>query len=149
MQRMEKFGNGRNHVFYDEKLQLAHHIHFPADGDHRVLQHHYAFAFFANPDMQSFYRRFVRDYMRYRDEIQCAGAELVAAVRADSLKTDPSQGTPLPTPSPSSSLPSFHSFPHPTSLPTPLLPSLSPSHGTPLLPPLSCLTLSILSLTLP
>ena len=102
-QRMEKFGNGRNHVFYDEKLQQAHHIHFPADGDHRVLQHHYAFAFFANPDMQSFYRRFVRDYMRYRDEIQCAGAELVAAVRADSLKTDPSQGAlpySFPTPSP-------------------------------------------------
>ena len=94
---MEKFGNGRNHVFYDEKLQLAHHIHFPADGDHRVLQHHYAFAFFANPDMQSFYRRFVRDYMRYRDEIQCAGAELVAAVRADSMKTDPSQGSPFPS----------------------------------------------------
>ena len=93
LQRMERFGNGRNHVFYDEKLQLAHHIHFPADGEHRVLQHHYAFAFFANPDMQSFYRRFVRDYMRYRDEIQCAGAELVAAVRADSLKTNPSEGS--------------------------------------------------------
>ena len=32
--------------------------------------------------MASFYRRFVRDYARYRDEIQCAGAELVAAIRA-------------------------------------------------------------------
>jgi hypothetical protein len=33
--------------------------------------------------MQSFYKRFIRDYMRYRDEIQCLGHELVAAVRAD------------------------------------------------------------------
>ena len=42
-----------------------------------------AFAFFASPDMQSFYKRFIRDYMRYRDEIQCLGHELVQAVRAD------------------------------------------------------------------
>lgn len=42
--------------------------------------------------MQSFYRRFVRDYMRYKDEIQCAGAEIVAAVREDALKLNPDGG---------------------------------------------------------
>jgi hypothetical protein len=42
-----------------------------------------AFAFFASPAMQSFYKRFIRDYMRYRDEIQCFGHELIQAVRAD------------------------------------------------------------------
>jgi hypothetical protein len=42
--------------------------------------------------MQSFYKRFIRDYMRYKDFIQCAGAELVKAVRADSLAEDPSGG---------------------------------------------------------
>jgi hypothetical protein len=46
-----------------------------------------AFAFFSDEKMQSFYRRFVRDFMRYKDSIQCAGAELVAAVRADSRKS--------------------------------------------------------------
>ena len=39
--------------------------------------------------MQSFYRRFIRDYMRYKDSIQCVGASLVAAVRADALALDP------------------------------------------------------------
>ena len=39
--------------------------------------------------MQSFYRRFIRDYMRYKDSIQCVGAALVAAVRADALALDP------------------------------------------------------------
>lgn len=48
-----------------------------------------AFTFFADVSMQSFYKRYIRDYMRYKDAIQCAGAELVAAVRADSLKEDP------------------------------------------------------------
>lgn len=33
--------------------------------------------------MRSFYKRFVRDYLRYRDDIQCLGHQLVAAVRED------------------------------------------------------------------
>jgi len=91
-QRLAAFGGDRSPVFYDEVHQKAHHLHFPGDDTHRLLQHHYAFAFFADPEMQSFYRRFVRDYMRYRDEIQCAGSELVAAVRQEALKLDPNGG---------------------------------------------------------
>jgi hypothetical protein len=86
---MELMSGSRSPIYYDEKLQGAHHIHFPGDEKHRIIQHHYSFAFFADIEMQSFYKRFVRDYMRYNDEIQCAGAELVAAVRADSLRTNP------------------------------------------------------------
>ena len=39
--------------------------------------------------MASFYKRFVRDFMRYKDPIQCSGAELVAAVRQDAKETIP------------------------------------------------------------
>jgi hypothetical protein len=42
-----------------------------------------AFSFFADKEMQSFYRRFVRDYLRYKDEIQCTGHDIVKLVRAD------------------------------------------------------------------
>jgi hypothetical protein len=35
--------------------------------------------------MQSFYRRFVRDYMRYKDYIQCAGKSVLEEVRKDAL----------------------------------------------------------------
>ena len=45
--------------------------------------------FFADAAMQSFYRRFIRDFMRYQDEIQCAGADLVAAVREDARTLNP------------------------------------------------------------
>jgi hypothetical protein len=41
-------------------------LYFPAGGTHRLLQHHYAFNFFADPKMQSFYKRFIRDFMRYQ-----------------------------------------------------------------------------------
>ena len=90
--RMREFENGRQPVFYDDVMQAAHHIHFPADHAHRLLQHHYAFAFFADPYQQSFYKRFVRDYMRYKDSIQCSGHELLQLVRADALASAPEFG---------------------------------------------------------
>eukprot|EP01038_Epipyxis_sp_PR26KG_P009771 gene9771-13143_t len=92
MKRMKYFGGERKYVLYDKNLQDAKLIHFLGSEGSRVLQHHYAFAFFADSSMQSFYRRFIRDYMRYKDDIQCVGAQLVAAVRADSLKLNPSGG---------------------------------------------------------
>jgi hypothetical protein len=43
--RMVDFGGGRRPVFYDERLQKAHHIHFPCFKDqHRLLQHYYGAA---------------------------------------------------------------------------------------------------------
>jgi hypothetical protein len=54
-----------------------------------LYESYVAFAFFADPNMQSFYKRFIRDYMRYKDNIQCAGAELVRAVREDALTLNP------------------------------------------------------------
>jgi hypothetical protein len=92
LKRLKEFENGRQPVFYDQTMQKAHHIHFPADHAHRLLQHHYAFVFFADPAMQTFYKRFVRDYMRYKDSIHCSGHELVQMVRADALKSTPEFG---------------------------------------------------------
>ena len=39
VEHMKKFGGGRQPMYYDERLQNAHHIHFTQQ--HRVLQHHY------------------------------------------------------------------------------------------------------------
>jgi hypothetical protein len=41
LDRLKSFGGDRSPVFYDDKLQKAHHIHFPAREHHRILQHHY------------------------------------------------------------------------------------------------------------
>lgn len=56
--RLMTFGGERSPEFYDQKLREAHHLHFPAHERHRLLQHHYAFAFFADPKLQSFYKRY-------------------------------------------------------------------------------------------
>lgn len=40
-ERMKTFGGDRSPVYYDEKLQKTHHIHFPGGEHYRLLQHHY------------------------------------------------------------------------------------------------------------
>lgn len=40
-ERMKSFGGERSAVYYDQALQQAHHMHFPADSEFRLLQHHY------------------------------------------------------------------------------------------------------------
>ena len=81
--RLKAFAGKRSPVYYDRQLQKAKLLYFRPGSSARLLQHHYAFTFFADRKMQSFYKRFIRDYMRYQDVIQCAGHEIVAAIRAD------------------------------------------------------------------
>lgn len=62
-------------------LESKRHVHVPSEGKHRLLNHFYAFAYFNDKKQRSFYRRLVRDVVRYKDEIQCAAARVVDAIR--------------------------------------------------------------------
>ena len=86
MKRMKQFGGDRHPIFYDKELQSKKHIYVPGDDKHRILQHHYAFAFFADPVQQSFYKRFIRDNFRYKDVIQCSGHYILQRVRKKSIE---------------------------------------------------------------
>lgn len=90
---LKKQAAGRRVAAYDSHTRDARHVHFPAGGKHRLLNHFYAFGFFGDPAQRSFYRRLIRDSMRYRDEIQCAGAKVVDAVRAHSRRLGNADGT--------------------------------------------------------
>ena len=73
---------------YDERLQNAPVIHFPAEKGTRLLTHFYAFIFFADWEADLWSKRFVRDHLRYIDEIMCAAARIVQAVRERSKDPD-------------------------------------------------------------
>jgi hypothetical protein len=73
---------------YDEQLQTAKVIHFPVQKGTRLLTHFYAFLFFADWKQDLWSKRFVRDHLRYIDEIICAAARVVEAVRARSKSKD-------------------------------------------------------------
>lgn len=68
---------------YDEAMQEAHILHFMCYHKKKVrlLTHFYAFLFFEDWKQQLWEHRFVRDHLRYIDELQCAAARVVGAVR--------------------------------------------------------------------
>ena len=72
---------------YTPELQQTQWLHFPvgmktATGDtSRLLVHFYAFLFFQDWKQDLWMKRFVRDHVRYIDEIQCAAARVVTAMR--------------------------------------------------------------------
>ena len=66
---------------YDKPLQDNKLIHLKVHAGVRLLTHFYAFIFFADWKQDLWSKRFVRDHLRYVDEIVCAAARVVEAVR--------------------------------------------------------------------
>jgi hypothetical protein len=84
--RLREFLAGRDRLcLYDESLQKAPIIHFHGKAKQetggRLLVHFYAFLFFQDWKTQLWMKRFVRDHVRYIDDIQCAAARIVHAIR--------------------------------------------------------------------
>lgn len=74
----ENWASRKRLCLYDKNLQQAPWVHM---GSTRMLIHFYAFLFFADWKMDLWTKRFIRDHVRYTDEIQCAAARVVAAIR--------------------------------------------------------------------
>jgi hypothetical protein len=71
---------------YDKPLQQAKLIHLKSSDGARLLTHFYAFIFFADWKQDLWSKRFVRDHLRYVDDIMCAAARVIEAVREHSRK---------------------------------------------------------------
>lgn len=73
---------------YDEEMQMQLVVNFMCNHElHiRLLVHFYAFLFFEDWRMDLWMKRFIRDHVRYKDEIQCAAARIIQAVRERSRK---------------------------------------------------------------
>jgi len=68
---------------YDENIQKEKVVHFQCNHKKhlRLLVHFYAFLFFEDWREDLWMKRFVRDHLHYRDEIQCAAARIVDKIR--------------------------------------------------------------------
>ena len=73
-QRAERFcGNLRKPAYYDDTLHLPKLLHWNAwDHAYRLLNHFYSFLYFTDPKIDNYYKRFVRDFLHYNDNIYCA-----------------------------------------------------------------------------
>ncbi len=94
VERMSQIIAGRRELcVYDEEMQKAPVLHFMCYHKMRVrlLTHFYAFLFFEDWKQQAWEYRFVRDHLRYLDELQCAAARVVGALREIAKKQTDNQ----------------------------------------------------------
>ena len=85
LDKMRKFA-GRRHIFsYTAQLQQAKLLHFPSipKEKYRWLVHFYAFVHFKDKRIDHFYKRLARDRLHYREDIMCAAAAIVQALREE------------------------------------------------------------------
>ena len=50
------------------------------------MAHFYGYLYFTDPSIFNHYKRFVRDFMHYNDEIYCAAGKIVLALQEESMK---------------------------------------------------------------
>lgn len=85
MARMRENLAGRQELcVYDEPMRKERTVHFMCYHKMRVrlLVHFYAFLYFEDWREDLWMKRFMRDHVRYIDEIQCAAARIVHALRS-------------------------------------------------------------------
>jgi hypothetical protein len=74
----EMIAHRKRLCMYDETMQEAKVLHFLA---YPMRIHFYAFLFFEDWKQDLWMKRFVRDQVRYLDQVQCAAARVVNALR--------------------------------------------------------------------
>jgi len=67
--------------FTDKKM-----VHIKSGKGWRIMAHFYGYLMFTNPSIFNYYKRFVRDYMHYNDEIYCAAGKIVKALQEEGQK---------------------------------------------------------------
>jgi hypothetical protein len=79
----EMLAHRKKMCIYDDTMQQSKVMHFMGDNDSgaRLLVHFYVYMFFEDWKQDLWTKRYVRDHLRYVDEIQCAAATIVHAVR--------------------------------------------------------------------
>ena len=61
-------------------------IHFKNAKGWRIMSHYYGYMYFTNPKVFNYFKRFVRDFLHYHDEIYCAAGKIVLALQEEGKK---------------------------------------------------------------
>lgn len=87
-QQIKQFCAKRTPVYYDKQMHDAPLIHFRSHTkDARLLVHFYTFIHFTKPEIGNYYKRLIRDRVRYSDEIFCAAGKIVKSLTKESFTT--------------------------------------------------------------
>ena len=80
--RTERFCTPRRvPVFYGDEMHRPKLIHWEAGSlKYRLLNHFYGFLYFSDPKIDNYYKRFVRDFLHYKDDIYCVAGKIIHAL---------------------------------------------------------------------
>lgn len=88
--RVTRFcGPERTPVYYNQTIHEPELMHWDASGvdwtkgGHRLLNHFYSFLFYTDPAIDNHYKRFVRDFLHYKDSLFCAAGKIVNALNRE------------------------------------------------------------------
>mmetsp|Transcript_5995 Transcript_5995/g.7636 ORF Transcript_5995/g.7636 Transcript_5995/m.7636 type:complete len:605 (+) Transcript_5995:30-1844(+) len=86
--RVASFCSPRKDYFYVTPKSFNDHkiVHIKNSKGWRILAHYYGYMYFTNPAIYNYYKRFVRDFMHYHDEIYCAAGKIVLALQEEGNK---------------------------------------------------------------
>lgn len=74
----------RTRFYWTSEVEQHNLIHIQAGSkEHRLLTHFYDFVHFTNPAVDNYYKRFIRDFLHYNDQIYCAAGKIVKAIQAE------------------------------------------------------------------
>jgi hypothetical protein len=82
-------GEERTPVYYSQTMHEPELLHWDASGvdatkgGHRLLNHFYSFLFYTDPAIDNHYKRFVRDFLHYKDSLFCAAGKIVNALNRE------------------------------------------------------------------
>ena len=86
-QKVKQFCDKRKPKFFGNELASAPLIHFHSgEKHHRLLNHFYTFLFFTDAKIDHYFKRFVRDYLHYTDNIWCAAGRVLHALEEEATK---------------------------------------------------------------
>ena len=88
--RATKFcGKERTPIYYNQTMHEPKLLHWDGTGvdafagGHRLLNHFYAFLFYSDPVIDNHYKRFVRDFLHYKDSLYCAAGKIINALNRE------------------------------------------------------------------
>mmetsp|Transcript_24180 Transcript_24180/g.59183 ORF Transcript_24180/g.59183 Transcript_24180/m.59183 type:complete len:1126 (-) Transcript_24180:1246-4623(-) len=81
-----KFCGDRERYYWTDELQQKTLIHINAgQKELRLLTHFYDFVHFTDPAIDNHYKRFIRDFLHYNDQIYCAAGKIVKALQKEAM----------------------------------------------------------------
>jgi len=74
-------------MFFNKTIQNEPLIHFKStDKSDRLLAHFYGYMLFTDSAIDNYYKRFVRDFLHYHDEIYCAAGKIILSLQEEGMK---------------------------------------------------------------